>query len=1023
MGLKLKICFAAFAILLLSSSCVTRKKKGDISKFAKTYQNITAKYNGYFNANVLYEEALIKLNTQHVDNYTQVLDLYPYMAVENPKSVAPEMDKIVEKVSTVATIHHNSGWVDDCYMLAGQAQQLKQDFESAEESFAFLIDEFNPEAVKKNMSAKAKAKTKAKEKRREQLAKEDAQKLKEKEKEEIKEEKVKTVKEKKKTKEQERKQKEKQKKSKAKTKAKAKKQAIKDKKKGIKNKPKDSSELPTVAFDDKKIVKPTETPKPTESDKKTKVQGETKEVKTEKEKKERKKRKEKYFMKRPPVYKDGMVWMARNLIERQKYDEALSMLSRANAEENLTSKQIHHLAMARAYYFTKQKRYDQATEPLRNAIETSNKKKEKARLYFILGQISEKAGNQAEALSAYKKVLKNHPAYEMEFNTRLNIALSGHKSGQTDIADSRKALKRMLRDAKNLEFKDKIYYTLAKLDLETGDKPSAMANLQESLKFNTSNKVQRTEDYILLAQLFYEDGKFVFSKNYYDSTLTIMAITDERYLETKRYSNSLTDIAKHQEIVILQDSLLKIAAMDDNGKMDMARLIKKQREDAEKEAAKTLAANTPGQKNDPDMSQVDQFASINRGNIAGAGNLSAGTKSTFFAYDPKALKKGQKEFQKVWGQRELEDNWRRKKGSIASSSTDDLVVAVENAESEDKILKEILKDIPQNQTEIDAAQELLRSSMLALGRLYQTQIKDNNRSIAQLENLLERFPGCKQELEAWYFLYLAHLDKGDNPKAQVYYDLITTKYPASTYARVLSDPNYINQTIADKKKADKFYEATLELFNTGKYEEARVNIKQSSRDFPGDTKFKARYALIDAMCLGKLQGKDAYVGGLKELIAKFPNSDEERRAKEIIRLLGVESPRLITKDSTNSLASFTYAPDDVHYVLVLMDNALDKLQEYKTNVTNYNKDFHNLDKLKVTNIFLNVNESPLIVVRQFEKSSSADQYIKDALLNKDSFIPKVKDQNLYPISKENYKMLLQFKNLEDYKKFYDSNYK
>lgn len=91
----------------------------------------------------------------------------------------------------------------------------------------------------------------------------------------------------------------------------------------------------------------------------------------------------------------------------------------------------------------------------------------------------------------------------------------------------------MLKDTKSTEFKDQIYFTLAKLDLEAKDYPTAIADLRASLGSSSANKVQKTESYLLLAELYYQQGNFVNSKSYYDSTLVVMNNTDERFLKNQ----------------------------------------------------------------------------------------------------------------------------------------------------------------------------------------------------------------------------------------------------------------------------------------------------------------------------------------------------------------------------------------------------------------------------------------------------------------------------------------------------------
>ena len=136
-----------FFILLavgLLSSCVTKKSRSEQSKIGQLYHNMTAKYNGWFNANELLEASILKLEEQHVDNYNEILPIYEYAAVENADAVKPDLDEAIKKVSVVVTLHEYSDWADDCYLLIGQAEYLKRDYEAAENALEFYMDEFQP---------------------------------------------------------------------------------------------------------------------------------------------------------------------------------------------------------------------------------------------------------------------------------------------------------------------------------------------------------------------------------------------------------------------------------------------------------------------------------------------------------------------------------------------------------------------------------------------------------------------------------------------------------------------------------------------------------------------------------------------------------------------------------------------------------------------------------------------------------------------------------------------------------------
>ena len=229
------ICFVSAALFIGCAS--KRKKNKNPSALGKFYHNTTALYNGYFNANELMKDSYLSLRQAHRDNYNEILPLYDYVSVESTKSVAADLDKAMEKVTTVAALHKPSKWVDDCYVLMGEAQYLKQDYESAEETFAYFKDEFNPgnpfgrNYKKKKKSKKAIKKEKEKERKIEKEARDKKKKEEQKAKEEAKKErkKAKEAADKAKKKERERKKKEREAENKRKKKNKKRKRGGKKK--------------------------------------------------------------------------------------------------------------------------------------------------------------------------------------------------------------------------------------------------------------------------------------------------------------------------------------------------------------------------------------------------------------------------------------------------------------------------------------------------------------------------------------------------------------------------------------------------------------------------------------------------------------------------------------------------------------------------------------------------------------------------------------------------------------------------
>jgi len=150
--------FLLLAFQIVVSSCSSTKRRDEQSALGKLWHNMNSHYNGYFNARELMTETLVGIDERHIDNYTQRLEMFPFLALENTSTVAEDLDVAIEKVAIVVKKHPYSNWVDDSYLIVGQAQLIKQDYESAEKTFRFLVNEFRPRPKRKKSRGKKGAK-------------------------------------------------------------------------------------------------------------------------------------------------------------------------------------------------------------------------------------------------------------------------------------------------------------------------------------------------------------------------------------------------------------------------------------------------------------------------------------------------------------------------------------------------------------------------------------------------------------------------------------------------------------------------------------------------------------------------------------------------------------------------------------------------------------------------------------------------------------------------------------------------
>ncbi len=970
-------CLSILVVTLLMSACATQKSRQDQSKIGKIYHDVTAKYNGWFNANEIVQESILQLESQHQDNYNEILPLYRYRAATNPQAVAANLDEAIKKVSVVATLHENSQWTDDCYLLIGQSFYLKQDFESAQNALEFFMDEFNPDGTRINKKARRKnpnaRKTQSKasvDSARKKSAVAKAQ-------------------------ERERKQ--------------YNKQVRKDKKqssrKGDENSAttqrKTARDAPAITLEAQQAQKAAELEKKGGDENPG-------------------------ALKHTPAHQEASLWLARTYVERENYPGAERLLNGLRSNPDLQEEVKKELPIVAAYYALKRKNYAGAIPHLESAVELADKKSEKARLAFIMAQIAELEKNYELASQYYERVLDNNPDYVLAFNARLNMARTKLEAGGHSVQDVATMLEKMLKDEKNADYKDQIYFTLAQLALKEPNVSKAIANLQLAAEHGDNNSTQLTETNFLLAQLYFDTGDYVNAKSAYDATLVTMSKTDARYRQVDRMSRNLTDIARYLTDITMQDSLLAISMMSEQDRMDLAKKLHKEAASAAQSSAQNSNLPQGGAgKGNPGGSKPGMPPSGSPPPSRPTAGISA-TPSTFFAYQQKELKRGQREFENNWGDRRLSDNWRVSALASSSGTFDDPVeeeISAVDVITKDDISK-IFRDVPDSEEKKVVSHEIIQNAMLQLGSLYRDKLEDYNQSIEILEKLLSTYPDTKFALDAYYQLYLSYISINNHAKAEYYKNRIITEYGSSKYALVLTDPDYLSKQLSEEQRLDRNYQEVYKLVEKGEYEEAKSRIDEARQTFGTAHPLQAKYSILEAMCIGNLEGKEAYVEALKGVIGGYPGTPEETKARDMLLLLGeYQGSRLNL--STASGPDYKVALDAQHFVLVQITGTKDAdAQDVKVSISNYNRKYHSLDKLKISSLRFDTQGNDVIVlVRSFKDGAAAVKYFEGTKKNPDEFVPAGTNFEVFPVTQHNYREIVSQKSIESYRPFFKEHYK
>ncbi len=1049
------------SVALMAVACGGERLYGERSKAGKAYHNFTAHYNGYFNAGELITEAETQLEASAKTDYTEILPVFPAYASENPASAAPVLDKAMEKVSLVVNIHRPSDYDDDSYLLLGRAQLLKQDFESAQHTFEYSTKEFDPaneaarlRRIEKDRIADEKAKDKADNVRGGSTARKPPARR---------------------TSPQRRKS------SPARSSSSSRKSSSSRGSSSSSTSTTDDKAAGSKSSDSKKL--PKKKGKPKSRAEMAKEQREAKlaaqkeavkaEVQAERDAEEADKKAaeaeaEKAAKiaegdlpdassaledgagleavtsdeKRPKhgifVHEDARqdfdYWLARTYIARERYVDAERLLG-ALARSGSTFKRIRRqLPGAYADMHLRRDQHAEAVPYLEDAIALSRDKKSRARYAFILGQVHQRLGASKPAIASFRKVVKLKPSFDMVFNAQLNLLTTEYRVGDATAASALKELRRMSKEDKYIDQRDQIFYEMAEIALANGDREEGIGYMRESLAANAGNVAQAARGYLRLANLFFEDERYQLSSNYFDSTLQVLPNDDPRYAEITAYRDNLAPIAANLSTIALQDSLLAIAAMSPEDQKRFAAVLGKRMREAE--LAEAISASRKAEQQQKAASrgvaaaQASGATTARRASVGGGAAGAAAPVASFFAYDAKASRRGARDFQRKWGDRQLVDNWRtisKRESGTAVDLQDSLQIEATSSTEDD--VASLLKDVPKDEDGLAKSNQLIAGALIGLGRQYRDKLNNPKRSVEALQELLRRYPDSEYTPEALYLLGLAGDESGDVAAANAARQRLKANYADSKFARALTDKDFFDEAKGAERRLIEYYDGTFDAFQRGDAAAARVRLQAVDKEFGADNPLQTRFALLTAMVTGKLDGREPYIASLKDVLARFPSSDEATKARDILRLLGERSSTTSALDGAAEVgktaaepSNFELATEQAHFFVAVLPKGAN-VAEARTKVSDYDANYHRLDKLTVGNVFMvsNGEQVPVVVVRRFDNQAAAMNYFTGATGKKAEFLGGVEFEAAV-ISQNNYREVLRNKSFAEYLQFFQDNY-
>ncbi len=733
------------------------------------------------------------------------------------------------------------------------------------------------------------------------------------------------------------------------------------------------------------------------------------------------------------------MWLIKTYIQTEEYPKAVAMIEQLQAKtagvSKLPKELMRNVDFTIADYYIAVKDYNSAVKYLKSGILFNKDRDLRTRAMFIMGQIYMRQNDAQRATAQFRKVIKRNPEYEMEFEARMNIAKVGTADNAKELY---KMMNKMLRDPNNDDYRDRIYYAMAELALREGDESKAINYLRKSVAAYKDNQIQRMYSSLKAASMLFERSDYELAQAYYDTAVTSMNREYEGYDSIMNISQTLNELVMYASVVRDQDSLLRVAAMDSVSRNKLIdriiaqvieqEQIEKERQEYEEQLALMGSA----------VGNIEQPKS----------EPTSGNGSSWYFYNPTSVSRGMTEFTRKWGMRRNEDNWRiSDKRSVTAffqgDENGELQTQAKNAQRQQDSLNATytnhdrgyyLQDLPFTMEQKEVCDSLIADGLYHLGFLYMDRLDDLPRSIESYERLDNRYPGYEKELPTWYALYKMHKDLNHEEQALVYKGKIFDKYPTSSYAEFINDPEYFKKLQAQEKEASEFYSKTYEAFEQGQYYRVKMNTERAMELYQTDTAFMPRFAFLHAVAQGRLVAIDTMAFALYDLVRTYPQSSITPYAQQVLESINEEYHLgLVLTDINNAAAGekpevkkdspYTYEPNSEHFVMIVCDSRAVRIDPLLVRLSDYNKKEHRTRSFNVKNVILD-DDRTLITIGNFESEAKAALYLS-AMTGSDYVfggIDKTK-YSVVAISSKNYPVFYQSKDLEEYNTFIDTNTK
>ena len=683
------------------------------------------------------------------------------------------------------------------------------------------------------------------------------------------------------------------------------------------------------------------------------------------------------------------IWREKVNIRLENTELAIANLKRLIEKEDLNDQDVSDANAMLAQAYINNKHLDSAIAPIKLAVSHTKNREIRGRLGIIKGQLYNKLGYKDSANIAFDEIIKLKRKTLWVYYVNAQVAKARNFDFENDdkLAYS-EYLTELSEDREYRPYLDKIYNLMAVYHQNVTSDSIATKYYNKSIKSATSDDYLQSLNYRAIAEFEFDATNYKSAGAYFDSTMTKLKPKSKEFRLFKKKRDNLEDVITYEDLAKRNDSILRLVNYTEDERLayfakHITNLKTQDSLKKAKEAEKLLSS-----------------VASNGTQLNGKGKQSRA--SVFYFYNQTTVAYGKVEFRKIWGDRILEDNWRRSDKGVAIAEADSDTLKTDSTDVENKIediytTEYYVSQLPTSPKQKDSIVGKRNFAYYQLGLIYKQKFKEYDLASKRLEKLVSFNPSERLALPAKYQLYKIYTELESGKKETVKQDIISS-YPTSRYAEILRNPDATLSFAEGSPKA--VYERLYKRFEAQEFEFVAQELEKYITQFDGD-QMLPKFELLKAIVLGKMNGFEAYRKQVSYVALNYPNTEEGKSAQKMLaKAIPVMSNQKLGDNSLSKSYKLVYVFDKKSEAIQLTKEGLEKA------LLNTRKEY-----LKVSLDYYN-KEKTFVVIHGFITREVAANFHLFLEENKKKYMP---GKEFVIPSSDNYKVIQVHKKLTEFK--------